>query len=213
MLHVGTLFVVLVVFRKDVMGIIEALVGRDFESKEGKLAWFVFIGSLPIGVLGFVFHDFFNSLFDNLFLVAFAFIITGCVLLISEKRLGTRKIYASDSFFIGLAQAIAIIPGISRSGLTVSTGLLRKIDKATVFSFSFLLSVPAILGATVFESRNLVLGNVDIGLIFVGVLVSMIVGYMSLKVLRKIVMSEKFHLFCYYCWTIGLVTFFFAIFQ
>ena len=213
MLHIGTLIVVLTVFRKDIEEIIKALVKRDFETQEGKLACFLVVGSVPIGVAGYVFRDFFESLFGNLPAVGLALIITGCVLFISERRVGNRKMGVLDSVFIGLALAVSIIPGISRSGVTVSIGLLRRIDKTTAFSFSFLLSVPAIFGATVFESRNLVWGTVDVVPMFVGVIVSMIVGYGSLKVLQKIIFSEKFHLFAYYCWTLGLVIVFFTIYQ
>lgn len=109
-----------------------------------------------------------------------------------------------DSLFIGLAQALTIIPGISRSGLTVSTALLRKIDKTTAFRYSFLLSIPAILGATLNEVKDFSLINVDIFLLFLGVITSMIVGYASLIFLKKLVLNEKIHLFAYYCLTIGI---------
>ena len=110
-----------------------------------------------------------------------------------------------DSLLIGLAQGIALIPGISRSGMTISMGLLRQIEKKTVFKYSFLLSVPAIIGATIMESKDIVTGNIEMAPIFFGVITSMIVGYFSLKILQKIVISEKFHLFAYYCGIVGIV--------
>ena len=213
MLHVGTVIVVLTVFRKDIEEIIRALVKRDFETEEGRLALFIAAGSVPIALIGFVFHDFFESLFDNLLVVGIALLITGFVLFFSEKRIGNRKMGILDSLLIGLAQAVAIIPGVSRSGVTVATGLLRKIDKATAFKYSFLLSIPAVIGATVMESRELVVGNVDMIPLFLGAIISMIVGYVSLKLLQKIVMSEKIHLFAYYCWLVGLAIILFPIFQ
>lgn len=213
MLHVGTLIVVLTVFRKDILEIIKALVKRDFETEEGKLALFIAVGSVPIAIIGFVFYDFFESLFSNLLAVGLALLITGWVLFFSEKRIGNRKIGILDSLLIGLAQGVTIIPGISRSGVTVATGLLRRVDKAIAFKYSFLLSVPAVLGATVMESRELVVGNVDMVPLFLGAIISMIVGYVSLKLLQKIVMNEKIHLFAYYCWTVGLAIILFTIFQ
>jgi undecaprenyl-diphosphatase len=213
MLHVGTLIVVLTVFRKDIAEIIKALVKRDFETEEAKLALFIAVGSVPIAIIGFVFYDFLKSLFSNLPAVGLALLITGCVLFFSEKRIGNRKIGILDSLLIGLAQAVAIIPGVSRSGVTVATGLLRRVDKAIAFKYSFLLSVPAVLGATVMESRELAAANVDMAPLFLGATISMIVGYASLKLLQKIVMSEKFHLFAYYCWTIGLAIILFTISQ
>jgi len=213
MLHVGTLIVVLTVFRKDITDIIKAVIKRDFKTQEGKLALFIAVGSVPIAIIGFVFHAIFESLFSNLPAVGLALIITGCVLFFSEKRLGNKKIGTLDSLLIGLAQAIAIIPGISRSGVTLTTGLLRKIDKTTAFRYSFLLSVPAVIGATIMESKELVVGNVDMVPLILGATISMIVGYASLKLVQKIVMSEKFHLFAYYCWTIGIAIILFTIFQ
>jgi len=212
-LHVGTLIVVLTVFRKDIADIIKAVIKRDFETEEGKLALFIVVGSVPIAIIGFVFYDFFKSLFSNLLAVGVAIIITGSVIFFSEKRIGNRKMGILDSLLIGLAQAVTIIPGISRSGITVATGLLRKIDKTKAFRYSFLLSVPAVIGATVMESRDLVLGNMDMAPVFLGATISMIVGYVSLKLLKKIVMNEKFHLFAYYCWTVGIAIILFISFQ
>ena len=213
MLHVGTLIVVLTVFRKDIADIIKAVIKRDFETEEGKLALFIVVGSVPIAIIGFVFYDFFKSLFSNLLAVGVAIIITVSVIFFSEKRMGNRKMGILDSLLIGLAQAVTIIPGISRSGITVATGLLRKIDKTKAFRYSFLLSVPAVIGATVMESRDLVLGNMDMAPVFLGATISMIVGYVSLKLLQKIVMNEKFHLFAYYCWTVGIAMILFISFQ
>jgi undecaprenyl-diphosphatase len=213
MLHLGTLIVVLTVFRKDILEIIKAVAKRDFETEEGKLAMFIVVGSVPIAFTGFVFHDFFESLFSNLPAVGLALLITGFMLFFSEKRIGNRKMGMLDSLLIGVAQAIAIIPGISRSGATISTGLLRKVDKTTAFKYSFLLSAPAIAGATVMESKELVLGNIDLIPLLLGTIVSMIVGYASLKILKKIVMNQKFHLFAYYCWAVGVLIILFTISQ
>jgi undecaprenyl-diphosphatase len=204
MLHFGTLIVVVVMFRNEIQDILKALVKGNFNSEEGKFTLYLIIGSIPIAVIGVTFYYEIKSLFSNLFAVGLALLITGCVLFISEKRLGTKKMNSLDSLFVGLAQGIAIIPGISRSGLTISTGLLRKIDKTTAFRYSFLLSVPAILGATIIEVKDLVVGNVDMLPIVVGVIVSMLVGYASLTLLQKIVMKERFHLFAYYCWAVGV---------
>jgi len=204
MLHFGTLIVVVLTFRKDIQEIFKALVKRNFNSEEGKLALYIIVGSIPIAVIGVTFYSFIKSLFSNLMAAGLAILITGCVLFISEKRLGTKKMSTLDSLIVGLAQGIAIIPGISRSGLTISTGLLRKIDKTTAFRYSFFLSVPAILGATIIEVKDLTLGTIDLLPIIVGVVVSMLVGYASLKLLQKIVMMERFHLFAYYCWAVGI---------
>lgn len=213
MLHVGTSIVVLTVFRKDVKEIINALVKRDFESETGKLAVFIVVGSVPIAAIGFIFHDIIESLFFNLLAVSIALLITGCILFVSEKRQDKRKLGILDSLIIGLAQGTAIIPGISRSGVTIATGLLRKLDKQVAFRYSFLLSVPAVIGAAVMESRGLVGKNIDVAPLVLGAVIAMVVGYASLKLLQKIIINEKFHLFAYYCWAAGAVLLCFTIFQ
>lgn len=213
MLHVGTLIVVLVVFRKDVAAIIKALVKRDFQTEEGKLALFIVTGSVPTAIIGFTFRDFLESLFSNLAAVGLALLATGAILFISEKWTSNKKMNLTDSILIGAAQAIAIIPGISRSGATISTALLRKIDKKTAFKYSFLLSVPAIAGATLLEANELTLNSIDPIPLLLGTIVSMIVGYASLKLLQKIVMNGKFHLFAYYCWLVGAAIVIFTVIQ
>jgi undecaprenyl-diphosphatase len=212
MLHLGTMFVVLVVFWRDIINIVKALVSLDFKTDEGKLALLIAVGSVPTALIGFFFHDIFESFSHNLLAVGVALLITGFVLFVSERRKTDRELSYLDSLLIGTAQGIAITPGISRSGVTIATGLLRRVKKEIAFKYSFLLSVPAVIGATAMESRDLVVGNVDVVALFLGAITSMIVGYISLKFLQKIVMKEKFHLFAYYCWIVGLITVFFHLF-
>jgi undecaprenyl-diphosphatase len=205
LLHFGTTIVVITVFRNDLKAILKALFKGNFETDEGKFTLYIAIGSVPIAVGGFFFYDFFKSLFSNLLVVGLALLITGCVLFLSEKKMGNRKMNVFDSLLIGFAQALTIVPGVSRSGLTVATGLLRKIDKDIAFRYSFLLSVPAILGATLFEVKDFTMGNEDLVLLLLGTITSMIIGYASLKFLQKIVMNKKIHLFAYYCWAVGII--------
>jgi undecaprenyl-diphosphatase len=212
MLHLGTMFVVLVVFWRDIINIVKALVSLDFKTDEGKLALLIAVGSVPTALIGFFFHDIFESFSHNLLAVGVALLITGFVLFVSERRKTDRELSYLDSLLIGTAQGIAITPGISRSGVTIATGLLRRVKKEIAFKYSFLLSVPAVIGATAMESRDLVVGNVDVVALFLGAITSMMVGYISLKFLQKIVMKEKFHLFAYYCWIVGLITVFFHLF-
>lgn len=216
MLHFGTLCAIITVFWKDIVKIARAVVRLDSKTEEGKLALFIAVGSVPtafIALIALFFLDVFESLFYNLLATGIALLVTGFFLYISERRGGKKKLNSSDSLLTGIAQGVAIIPGISRSGLTIAVGLLRKVDKETAFKYSFLLSVPAIIGATIVESRELAIGNADPVAMFVGLITSFIVGYISLKALEKIVMKEKFHLFAYYCWIVGAVIVFFLIFQ
>jgi undecaprenyl-diphosphatase len=152
-----------------------------------------------------LFHDIFESFFYNLFAVGIALLITGSFLYVSERRKNGKELGWLDSLLIGIAQGISIIPGISRSGATITTGLLRKVEKEKAFRYSFLLSIPSIIGATVTESMRVNMDNIDVAVMFLGVVTSMIIGYVSLKLLLKVVLKEKFHLFAYYCWTVGAI--------
>lgn len=208
LLHVATLFVILVFFRQVIVKVLKAFVRRDFNSEEGKLGTLIIIGSIPTAVIGYAFRDTFKSFFNNLLVVGAALLATGFLLLISQTREGDGLIGHLDALLMGLAQAVAITPGVSRSGATISIGFLRKIDRKKVFDFSFLLSIPAILGAALLESSDLPLLVADSGDIFavaVGVAASMVVGYISLKILRRVVMEEKFHWFAPYCWIVGIL--------
>jgi len=188
-LHIGTLCVVLAVFWKEILGILKALVRLDFKSEEGKLGILIAVGSIPTALIGYFFHDILESFFYNVLVVGIALMVNGVFLFFSKRGGDGRRVDYLDSLLIGVAQGTAIIPGISRSGLTIAAALLRKVEKKMAFAFSFLLSVPAVIGA--------------VTMLF-GVVVSMIIGYISLKLLQKLVMQEKFHLFAYYCWIAGI---------
>ena len=120
---------------------------------------------------------------------------------INNKAIEDLKKFNIDSIFIGVAQALAIIPGVSRSGSTVSTGLILGLKKEHVIPFSFLLAVPAILGATILEYES---GILTPEMIF-GFFLTIIVGYITLKILIKIIMKDKFHYFGWYCLILGLI--------
>ncbi len=209
MLHAGTVFVVIAVFWRDIIKIAKALASLDFESDEGKLALFVAVGSIPTAIIGFFFHDIFESFSHNLPAVGVALLITGFFLFISERIKTDRELSFLDSLLIGTTQGIALAPGVSRSGVTIATGLLRRVKKELAFKYSFLLSIPAIIGATAMESQDLVVNNLDVPILFLGAIISTIIGYVSLRFLKRVVMKEKFHLFAYYCWIVGLITVFF----
>jgi len=209
-LHVGTLTAVLVFLWRDVANILKAVVRLDFKTEEGKLALYVVIGSILTAVIGFLFRDLFESFFSNLLAVGVAFMVTGCILYASKlTRERNKSINFFDALLIGKAQGIALTPGISRSGITISTGLLRGVKKEKAFQYSFLLYIPAVIGAaigtSVTEWNKLAAAEVDVLSIVFGLVITAIVGYIFLKLLFKVVLKEKFHMFAYYCWTLGLI--------
>ncbi|MFQ6087111.1 MAG: undecaprenyl-diphosphate phosphatase [Candidatus Bathyarchaeia archaeon] len=203
MLHVGTLLVVLTAFWRDITEMLRAVAKLDLKAEDGKLAVFIVVGSIPTALIGFVFRDVFKSFFYNPLAVGMALLGTGCILYASKYGKNGKEMSYSDAFLIGIAQGIAIIPGVSRSGVTIATGLLSKLRKETAFKFSFLLSIPAVIGAAVTESKDLLLAEVDVSTMVLGVTVSMIVGYLALKLLQRLLLKERFHLFAFYCWLLG----------
>ncbi|MEA3429706.1 MAG: undecaprenyl-diphosphatase UppP [Nanoarchaeota archaeon] len=201
-LHLGTLLVIVLVFFKDIIGILKALFKLDFKSEYGKLLLYIIIGTIPTGLIGYYFHDMFESFFLSLRVVSIALLVTGVVLFISERWEKRKAMNWFDSVLIGIVQGLAIVPGISRSGSTISVGLLRGVEKKKVARFSFLLSIPAIIGAAILEFDITALSN-DLVPIIVGTLVSVVVGYVSLKWLLNLIMQKKFHYFAYYCFVVG----------
>jgi undecaprenyl-diphosphatase len=204
-LHVGTLVVVLVTFRSDLVRILKALTELDFETEEGRLAVFIIVGNVPIALMGFFFREVFKSFFYKPLVIGVALLGNGFVLYVSRHGKNGRGINLSSALLIGIAQGIALIPGVSRSGVTISTGLLSGLKREKAFRFSFLLSIPAVMGALIGESQDLFSGEID-GLTMVfGMVVSVIVGYLSLKLLRRLLLQGSFHKFALYCWLLGAV--------
>jgi len=204
MLHFGTVLAVFAVFWKDILKILKSLFKLDFKSQDGKLGLYIIIGNIPVALAGYFLHDVFESLFSNLFVVGIALIVTGILLFLTKFTKGRRKLNVFDSILVGIAQTFALIPGLSRSGSTISTGLFRGLDKESIFKFSFLLAVPAVIGGNLLE-LNQTLGEVDLLPMVVGTVTAAIVGYLSLKFLFKTLQKGKFYLFSVYCWFVGVI--------
>lgn len=209
-LHVGTLLAVLVAFGKDIQGILKALFESGFKTEQGKLAFYIIIGSVPTAIIGFVFQALFESFFSNLLIVGFAFIGTGILLYLSKlQRNRNAELDTPKALVIGTIQGVALIPGVSRSGSTISTGLLLKMKKEKAYQFSFLLFIPAVIGAALAEGikewSSLSVASFDLPTLLLGIFVTSIVSFVFLKLLFRIVIKEKFHWFAYYCWVLGSI--------
>jgi undecaprenyl-diphosphatase len=198
-LHLGTLIAVLYFLRKDMAKLLK------FNEESKRTIAYIIYGSLPIALLGFAFKSFFESLFSSLVAVATALILNGFILYSTKFFEGKKKLDFSKAFAIGLAQAFSIIPGISRSGTTISAGLISKMDKKEAYKFSFLLSIVAILGASFFKLEEIDLTAEPIESILLGIAVSALVGFFALKTVAKLVLSNNFHKFAYYCWLLGFL--------
>jgi len=211
MLHIGTLFAVMVYFWKDILeilhGIRTTLGGKGKEQPGARFLLWIIVATVPTGLIGLLLKDWFESFFSQPKLVGGMLLITGLFLWLTRwtKKEGRKimKMGWLDSVLIGIAQGMAIIPGISRSGATISTGFFCGLDRDLSARFSFLLSIPAILGATVLEFKRI--GSIqELGITLIGTVIAFGVGILSLTFLIKINTIGKISNFSYYCWIIGL---------
>ncbi len=230
-LHLGTLLAVFIFFFKDLL---KAL-------RDKKILLLIIVVTLITGTIGIFGNDFFEGLFSSpkavalaigsqttaiwlvalaigsqttaIWLVAFAWIFTGIILLLTKNFIAGKRnsLNIRDAVILGLTQGAAIIPGVSRSGITISTLLFRKVDKITSFTFSFLISVPVILGAAVLKAHKIgfILKGQTLNLL-AGFAFSFLCGIISIWLLKKVLDRAKFYYFGYYCITVAIVVFLFV---
>lgn len=193
-LHAGTLLAVLIYFRKKLM------------SLTPRMLILLFVGTIPAAVIGLLFEEQLEASFGDIKMVGLQLIITGIICYFVDK-VATKKdnISVTDSFVIGVAQAIAIIPGISRSGSTIFAGVMRGIDKAHVAEFSFLLSIPAILGAIVLQIIKYKGQEIDIAPYSIGFLTAFVFGLLAIRILLNLLKTKNFKIFTYYCLVLGVL--------
>lgn len=215
LLHIGTLGAVLVFFNKEVAAICRDSVAALFRRKPiGELphAWMmlmILLGSVPAGVVGILFEDIFETLFASPFSVGCFLLGTGLLLYrtrginLGIKTVGQMTKY--DAVIIGLAQAMAITPGISRSGATIAVALFLGLERETAVKFSFLLSVPAIAGAMLLKSFSVTRMTVGMPDYAAGLTSAFVIGLLSLIWFVSIVKRGKLDYFAYYCWGVGLL--------
>ena len=198
-LHLGTLLAIIVFFWKDILNLL----------KNFKLLILVAVVVVITGLIGVLGKDFFESLFNSPKLVGLAWIFTG-LLLVSTKKItqaNRDKLNFKDAIILGLTQSVAIIPGVSRSGITISTLFFRKINPALAFTFSFLVSIPIILGAAILEARKIeIIPKSDFLNLGMGFVFSFFVGLAALLFLKTVITKAKFYYFGYYCILMAAVT-------
>lgn len=224
-LHMGSLIAVLFFFRKDVYEMIRAWVlsvgdiaqGRFVEGFKKdpykRLAWYVILGTIPVGIVGILFESQVEALFAGaLYVPAFFLFVTGTILYLSQRmnsgKVDFNNMSAKESLFMGLGQACAIMPGLSRSGTTIAAGLTIGLNKEFAAKFSFILSIPAILGATVVQ-----LGDIGSALdtnilpVALGFIAAAVSGYIAIKWVLDLIQNKSLDIFAYYCWAIGIIIF------
>lgn len=207
-LHIGTLIVIIVFFREEVVKILSAVACLDFKSQPGRMVPLIIVGVLPTFLIGGVAGELIEETFQNILPIGVSFLFYGTVLYsLKFDKEETDTINYPTAIMIGVAQGIAIVPGISRSGITIAAALLLGVKRERAFQFSFLISIPAVLGALGYtvctEFGELTSAGLGWSEILVGATVSMVVGYFALKLLWKTVAQRKLYLFAIYCWLLG----------
>ena len=227
LLHFGTLFSVLLVYWKDIRGIVLEFFtmihlrrrpeGEREDPISSRMIWFIIAGTLPL-VVALLFKDAVEGLYSNMFFIAFALATTGLILFLSD-RFGSGKKQAKnatilDALLVGVGQMLAIVPGLSRSGTTISAGMTRGFERSFAVKFSFLLSIPAILGASLLELIDAITTGIDVTMLpyyFTGMVTAAVCGYLSIRLLERITRSNRFGAFSYYCWGAAAVTLFLSL--
>ena len=218
MLHLGTLIAVLIFFRKEIFEILMALYTglktKNYTSREFKSGIYIILGTIITVLIAFPLNEVAGSLVFKPAFVGLLLIFTGILLLFSEARsrklTEKKEITLKSSILIAIAQGLAAIPGFSRSGLTIATGLLSGSDRTTSARYSFLLSIPIILGASMFypliklDFHEVITYNWTA--ILAGTIVSGVVGYICIKYFLKFVSKFSFGIFGYYCLIMGIIT-------
>jgi undecaprenyl-diphosphatase len=221
--HLGTLIAVIFFFWKEIHAIIisisrftilylkkEVPFGHVYKDVDIKLAVLIVIGTLPTAILGLLFHRIADQLFSSVILVGLMLILTGLLLILTVRinnySKSIERFSIKDALIIGLMQGIAIIPGISRSGSTIAVGLFLGLERETAARYSFLLSIPAIIGASILELKD-ISANPPSQLIptLIGTFTACLVGYGALRLLVYIVKKGRLHIFAPYCFIAGII--------
>lgn len=224
LLHLATLIAVCVFYRRDIADIIAQSI--DFAKNHGhpvpgekktypavRLLVMMFFATLPLFII-LPIKDIVEGLYNNTYFIGAALIFCGFLLFVSDRlprRHKTEKnMRIKDALLVGVFQAIATVPGLSRSGSTITAGIITGLDRNFAVKFSFLISIPAILGANILSLFDIIAeGGVEAGMwpyYLVGMLVAMVSGYLSLWLVKYISQKGKFGYFAYYCWAVGLIT-------
>jgi len=212
LLHLATLVAVIAFYRQDVVELIVALprglrhpVARLKDDETVRLGFFVVLASLPTAVIGLAFKDQFETLTKYPQAVGGALLATAAILTATHFiRPSERRLNARIAIAIGIAQGLAITPGVSRSGATIALALLLGIGTANAARFSFLISIPAIAGAAVLKMRG-GFGDLDLGAAAIGFVVALVSGYMALRWLVALVRARRFAAFAPYCAIVGVL--------
>lgn len=225
-IQLGTILSLMIYFRSELWNIIQAVLSNlkkiaRFQSLpfDARLGWYILLATIPALIAGLLFKDLLEKLFANPFLEASIRLLSAAILMVLGEKLGNhtrdlKSIDSKDGIFIGLMQVIAVFPGASRSGTTISAGLLRNLDRPSAAKFSFLMSVPVMLAAGLYESINL-FNNPFISQILpsiiVGFIAATVIGWFAVRWFMGYLSKNSLYKFAIYCFSIGLICLIFSI--
>jgi len=223
LVQLGTLLAVILYFRKDLyrilVAVIDGLIHRyPFSEPMSRLGWMLILATIPAVVVGLLFKDPVERAFDSPVAVALLLLVTAAFLVVAEV-VGKRNrqfetISWKDALIIGLIQAISLLPGISRSGSTISGGMIRDLERPAAARFSFLMSVPVMLGAGVLAIIDLIQladFSVQLPTLIAGFITSAIVGYLSIRWLLAYLVKRRLYLFAIYCVALSAIVLLFSL--
>ena len=211
-LHLGTLGAVLLYFRQELVFLSGGLKPGSSGSAARRLIGLLALSTIPIVIVALLFKGRIEQSFEQLGLIGASLCVTGGWLLLSSRvssrtspgKRQLQELTVRDALYVGLCQSAALLPGISRSGTTIGAGLMRGLGHGTAARFSFLLSIPAIVGAAVLNSKDVAfVGSDAVFSYFIGFLTAFAVGYMAIGIVIRFLERRKFHLFGYYCLVVG----------
>ena len=210
-LHLGTLSVVIFYFRREIKIILTDLVHLDFHSEYGRFIPLIIVASIPTGIIGILYDFFLGDKYQTFLIMGVTFLF-GAALLFSSRfgKENQTQISYREAFIMGTAQGAASFPGLSRSGSTISSGLLQNVKREMVFKFSFLLSIPAVigdLGVEAYHERGSFAQGIGISPVnlAIGLVFTVVAGYFAIVLVRKLVLTKKFYYFAFYTFSLGVV--------
>jgi len=213
-IQMGAIVAVIVYFARDIWNIVRTwvlgLVKPEYRGhRDFRMGWYVIVGTIPVGIVGLLFKDVIKDDLRSLWVVAFALLLWSAVMWAAERVArqdrSEKRLNLPDAVVVGIVQCVSLIPGISRSGATISAGLFRGLDRVTATRLSFFLSIPALLAAGIFELKDALSGAIGVGETVVGTVVSFVVAYASVAWLLKFVAHHPITWFVPYRVALGVV--------
>lgn len=223
-LHIGTLVAIFTFFWKDIINLIKGFILSIIDLTEGvdifkrelhrvpekRFAWLIIVGTIPTGIMGILLKDAIETIFRGTLFVGIFLLVTAAVLYYSERhssgQITQKDMSFKQALIVGICQGIAVFPGISRSGSTIASGLCLGLNREYAARYSFLLSIPAVIGAGLIQIKDIATLDASVSVLLAGFISSVIFGYLSIKLLMKMIKGWSLDIFAYYCTIIGIIT-------